>query len=296
MRATLVWALIALTCVLAVAATLAVGIQQVVLNTDRWVAAVGPLSADAGVQTSVANTAAAVTLNALDVQGRVQSLPGPLQKLAAPAGASLTQFVDDQAVNLVHTPQFATAWVDLNRGAHTAAVQLLRDELPAGSPVKMTNGELQLNLFALMPTAMQQVRESMNGQLPPDFGYVGIAPAGAVATAQQVVQLLDRTTGWLVVMATATLLLAVGVSRERLVTLLRLSAGIALGVLLAGLVLMAAQTGWTASLAERPINGALQAEASAVLTSLLQFMFVVFLAAALVAVVTFFARRFAVAS
>jgi hypothetical protein len=296
MRATIVWTLIALSCVLTVAATLAVGIQQVLLNTDRWVAAVGPLAADAGVQTSVASTAAAVTLNALDVQGRVQSLPTPLQRLAAPAGASLTQFVDDQAVNLVHTPQFATAWVELNRGAHTAAVQLLRDEQPAGSPVQVTNGELQLNLFALMPTVMQQLRESMNGQLPPDFGYVSIAPASAVVTAQQVVQFLDRTTGWLIVMATGTLLLAVSLSRERLVTLFRLSAGIALGVLLAGLALMAAQTGWMASMADRPINGALQAEASAVLTSLLQFMFIVFLAAALVALVTFAARRFAVAS
>jgi hypothetical protein len=296
MRTTIVWTLIALSCVLTVAATLAVGIQQVLLNTDRWVASVGPLAADAGVQTSVANTAAAVTLNALDVQGRVQSLPAPLQRLAAPAGASLSQFVDDQAVNLVHTPQFATAWVELNRGAHTAAVQLLRDEQPAGSPVQVTNGELQLNLFALMPTVMQQLRESMNGQLPPDFGYVSIAPASAVVTAQQVVQLLDRTTGWLIVMATGTLLLAVSLSRERLVTLFRLSVGIALGVLLAGLALMAAQTGWMASMADRPINAALQAEASAVLTSLLQFMFMVFLAAALVAAVTFVARRFAAAS
>jgi hypothetical protein len=119
MRATVVWLLIALSCVLMVAATLAVGIQQVLLNTDRWVAAVGPLSEDASVQSSVANTAAAVTLNALDVQGRVQSLPSPLQKVAAPAADNLTKLVNDQAVNLVHTPQFATAWVESNRAAHT---------------------------------------------------------------------------------------------------------------------------------------------------------------------------------
>jgi hypothetical protein len=196
----------------------------------------------------------------------------------------------------VHTPQFATAWVESNRAAHTAVVALLRDELPAGSPVALRNGEVQLNLFALMPSVMQRLRDSLSGQLPQDFGYVSVASAGAVATAQQAVQLLDRTTGWLLVVATATLLLAVGISRERLVTLFRLSVGIALGVLLVGLVLMAAQSGWMASMADRPINGALQAEVSAVLMSLLQFMFVVFLAAALLALVTFVARRFAAAS
>jgi hypothetical protein len=296
MRTAIVWTLIALSCVFCVAATLAVGIQQVLLNTDRWVAAVSPLAADAGVQSSVANTAAAVALGALDVQGRVQSLPAPLQRLAAPAGDSLTNFVTDQAVNVVHSPQFATVWVESNRAAHSAAVQLLRDEQPASSPVAVKNGEVQLNLFALMPSVMQQLRDSLSGQLPQDFGYVSVAPAGSLATAQRVVQLLDRTTGWLLVVATATLLLAVGISRERLVTLFRLSVGIALGVLLVGLVLMGVQGGWMASMADRPINGALQAEASAVLMSLLQFMFVVFLAAALVALVTFVARRFAAAS
>ena len=61
----MVWVLIVISCVLVVVGTLAVGVQQLLLNTDRWVAVVGPLAKDPTVQTSMADTAATLTVNAL---------------------------------------------------------------------------------------------------------------------------------------------------------------------------------------------------------------------------------------
>src|SRR5580765_5937333 len=68
-RSIAVWVLIVVSCVLMVLATLAVGLQQVLLNTDRWTAAIAPLARNPTVQASVADTAAGLTLNALDVRG-----------------------------------------------------------------------------------------------------------------------------------------------------------------------------------------------------------------------------------
>jgi hypothetical protein len=96
------------------------GVQQTLLNTDRWVAVVGPLASDPAVQSSVAETTAAVTLNALDVPSRTQSLPGPLRNIASPIQSTLSTFVDEQTQQLVASPQFALLWVTANRAIHEA--------------------------------------------------------------------------------------------------------------------------------------------------------------------------------
>ncbi len=41
-RTLVVWVLIDLSCALVVLGTIAVGVQQLLLNTDRWVSPVGP--------------------------------------------------------------------------------------------------------------------------------------------------------------------------------------------------------------------------------------------------------------
>ena len=128
-------------------------------------------------------------------------------------------------------------------------------------------------------------------QLPPDFGYVSQAPATTLATAQQALQVLDRVTWGLVLAALVFVAITLIVSVERRLTTLRLGLGIALGVLLAGLVLMIAQDKLVSSLAGQPISGAAEAAFAAVLSSLAQFMLIVFVAAAAVAFVAYVAGR-----
>ena len=285
----LVWVLIVAACVAVVLATLAIGVEQVLLNTDRWVGAVGPLASDPDVQSSLAEAAATQATTAIDTQ--LQSLPGPLQRLAAPTESGRNSFVHDQAHNLVQSPQFAQLWIDVNRAGHSALVQLLRGGATGSGALAVSNGDLQLNLLALMPELVQRVQQLPANLLPSapptDFGYVNLTSANALATAQQVVQLLDRTTWVLVVAAIVLILIALGVSSDRRVTALRLGVGVAIGTLALGLGLIVAQGRIVSSIADRPISGALQAALSAVLVSLGQFISLVFLAGAIVAVVAF---------
>jgi hypothetical protein len=272
---------------------MAIGIEQVLLNTDRWVGAVGPLASDPSVQSSLAEAAASQAITALDAQ--IQSLPGPLQRLATPAQSGLNSFVSDQAHNVVQSAQFAQLWTEVNRAGHAALVQLLRGEAPVGGAIAISNGELQLNLLALMPALVQRVQQVPANLLPAppttDFGYIDLAPAGALSSAQRLVQLLDRSTAALVIVAIVLILITLVLASNRRLTAMRLGLGVAIGLLLSGLGLLLVQGRIVSSVADRPISGALQAAMSAVLMSLGQFMFIAFLAAGVVAIVAFVAGR-----
>ena len=102
---TLTTVLTVISCVVIVLATISLGVQQTLLNTDRWVAVVGPLASNPQVQTSVAAATTAMTLNA--VQSRTQALPGPLNSLAAPLESALATTVNNVTTSLVQAPPFA---------------------------------------------------------------------------------------------------------------------------------------------------------------------------------------------
>jgi hypothetical protein len=292
-RGVLLWTLIALSCIAVVLATLAVGVQQLTLNTDRWVATVGPLASDPTVQSSVANAAAGQVVSALDVQRRVESLPRPLQRLAAPAESTLDTFVHEQALNVAQSTQFASLWTNVNRTGHPALVQVLRGETPSAALLRVSNGELQLNLLALLPglaERLQQLPANPLAAARADLGYVSIASAGQLATAQQVVQLLDRTS-LLLIAAVGLILATLIVSPDRRWTTLRLGLGIAIGMLLAGVGLLVARGSLAASVADRPIGGVVEVALSAVVLSLAQLIVVVFIVAAVVALVAFVLGR-----
>src|SRR5262249_37690096 len=157
------------------------------------------------VQASVAETTAALTLNALDVQGRTQSLPRPLQRVASPVESTVSTFVDQQTQQIVQSPQFAQLWVNANRVMHQSLVQLVRSgEPPANGAVKSSDGQVEINLLMLTPALrdrLQGAPSALLSQLSPDFGYVTIAQQSTLATLERAVQGLDALTLLLLVAA-----------------------------------------------------------------------------------------------
>jgi hypothetical protein len=315
------WVLVVLSCVLVVLGTVAVGIQQLLLNTDRWVAVVGPLARDPDVQSSMADTASRLTLNALDLQGRTQALPTPVRGLAAPIEAAIGSFVDDQSLHLMQSPEFSVLWEDLNRSVHRGLVQLLRGDTTDNGAVNVSNGEVQLDLLSLAPALMrrldefapevlaaplpasltdasmssadvrQRLTEVVGHQLPADFGYVPVASAASLVTLRQAVQLLDRASWGLILAAVVAVAVTLVVSLDRRLTLFRLGVGITLGMLLVGAALIVVDNRLLSSLGGRPISGAVQAALGAVLASIGQYLLVVAVLAAGVALIAYLAGR-----
>lgn len=289
---TLTTILTVISCLVIVLATVALGVQQTLLNTDRWVAVVGPLASDPQVQSSVAATTTAMTMDA--VQSRTQALPGPLANLAAPLESALATTVNNVTMQLVQAPQFAQLWVAANRSVHQALVQLLRGGDPTGSgAVKIDNGQVEVNLLLLTPALLDRLQQGaasvILSQLPSDFGYVSIAQASTLATLQRAVQALDLVTLALVVASPVLVVVTLMVSPQRRRTIMWLGIGIALGLLIVVLALFLAQSAVVASLSDRPISGAVQATISAVDVSVgigMLVVFIVAVAAALIAGLT----------
>jgi hypothetical protein len=289
-RSTLSAILTFVACLAIVVATIVLGLQQTLLNTDRWVAVVGPLASDPTVQTSVAQTTTAMTMNALDVQDRSRSLPGPLRNLAAPVESTLSTFVTNTATQLVQSPQFAQVWVGANREIHQGLVQFLRSgQLPADGAVKVDDGQVEVNLLMLMPTFLQVLQQgapaALASRLPTDFGYVSVGQVSSLATLQRAVRALDTLTLVLVVAAPVLVVVTFVVSPDRRRTAMWLGIGVALGMLIAAIVLLLAQAVVVGSLGNQPIAGAVQASLQAVLLSIGVGMLIVLVVATGVALV-----------
>jgi hypothetical protein len=291
---TLTTVLTVISCLVIVLATIAVGLQQTLLNTDRWVAVVGPLASDPQVESSVAAATTAMTMNA--VQSRTQALPGPLSNLAAPVESALSTAVNNVTTQLVQSPQFAALWVSANRAIHQALVQLLRGgDLSGSGAVKVDNGQVEVNLLMLTPALLDRLQQgaasAILSQLPSDFGYVSIAQASTLATLQRAVQALDSATLRLVLAAPILVVVTLIVSPHRRRTIICLGIGVALGMLIVAVPLLLAQGAVLTSLGNQPITGAVQAAMNAVVVSIGVGMLVVFVVAVAAALIAWFTGR-----
>lgn len=290
MRSTLAFLLTFLSCVAIVLATLAVGVQQTLLNTDRWVAVVGPLASDPTVQSSLAETAAAIAVNAVDAEGRAQSLPAPLRGLATPIQSGVSGLVTDQAMQLVQSPQFAQVWVTANRSIHQTLVQLLRSgEPPSNGAVRISDGQVELNVLMLAPGLMDQIQQrvpaAVLSRLAPDIGYVSIGQVSMLATMEEAVQAIDAIASALVVIAPVLVVVTLIVSPRRLRTTMWLGLGVGGGLVIAAAVLLVAQAEVVASINGQPIGGVVQATLHAFDASLGLGMLLAFVAAVVVALI-----------
>ena len=124
--------LVALTVLVFAAGVAGAWARRTVLDTDRYVATVGPLAEDPAVQEYLARTITNQIFLALDVQGRLESVlqerADRLVFLAGPITSSVQGFVQDQVDKVVSSEQFARLWTEVNRLAQESAVKLLQGD------------------------------------------------------------------------------------------------------------------------------------------------------------------------
>ena len=114
------------------------------LNTNGWVAAVGPLSKDPAVAGMVSHYVVGELFTQADIQGAAaDALPPKLQIFAGPLVTSLEQ-VADQAVNaLIMSDAFNNVWTAFNRTGHAAVMNVLKGN---GDRLYFQDGNLTLDL------------------------------------------------------------------------------------------------------------------------------------------------------
>jgi FtsH-binding integral membrane protein len=129
--------------ILLVLANVAFWAYFTLLNTNGWVAAVGPLSKDPAVAGMVSQYVVGELFAQADIQANVaEALPPQLQLFAGPMVVGLENVADQAVTDLIMSEAFNNIWVAFNRVSHTAITDVLKGQ---GDRLYFQDGNLTLD-------------------------------------------------------------------------------------------------------------------------------------------------------
>jgi hypothetical protein len=248
--------LIVVACLLAPLSVVAVWTHDFVVDTDRYVATVGPLADDPAVQGAVTDRVTTLVAQQLDLPARVaqvaEALPGgtlgahgatALNALSGPIVSGITGFIHSAVAKVVASSAFATVWTGANRTVHSSVVKALTGQ--GGGTVQLSGNDVTIDLAPVIAQVRTQLVDSGFGlaaSIPTVHTSFTVASSGTVPKVRTGFRLLEIAGNWLpiatVVVAAAGVLLAV----RRRTALIGAGIGIAAGMLVLGIGLAVGRT------------------------------------------------------
>ena len=246
-RAVVAAVLAFLTGLLMITAVVSVWTTRTALNTDKFVARVGPVIEQPAVQDAVATEVS--TQLAGYLQPKVAAaLPDNLQFLAAPISSGLQTVLDKQVRKVIGSDAFTKVWDQALTLSHQEVVSVLKGDNQA---VAVVNGKVVIdlipvvnevlqNMSAQLPTifgqtialqlpadaSLDRIRSAVSTylgvQLPPDFAQIPIANESDLTAAQSGVKIVNTSTVLVVLLALLALVLALVITPGRRRTLLQI--------------------------------------------------------------------------
>jgi len=214
-------------------------LRGTILNTDRWVAAVGPLSRNETVANAVSTYVVDSLFEAADVEQLIQqALPSEYSFLSGVLTGAVQNLSQETVTKLVQGDQFNAVWVVLNRAAHQAIMGVLRGK---GDLLYLKDGQLTLDLSDLFGF----VSSTLNlGNVPALQGlqtqFVLLA-SQQVAAVQGALAMIDTVGLLFPFLALGALFLAWLLSMWRRRTVVWIGIGIAVAMTLSLLVFVLTQ-------------------------------------------------------
>jgi hypothetical protein len=241
--------------------------RAVVLDTDRFVATVGPAIDEPAVQQALSVRLTDRVMEGLQIEDRVSSaisnlaprdLPVPPSLLAGPIADGIRNVLLDRTEQFLASDAVRTLWFEALTRAHGRAVALLRGEDSGAATVEgdavyvdllpMMNNALQaleqplsdiFNRSIDIPTitaanvsqATSALEDQFGVQLPDDFGKIKVFESDALPAAQAAVATADRVIYLLVALTIVLAIVALVLSTRRLRTVLWLGFGAAIGLI-----------------------------------------------------------------
>jgi hypothetical protein len=189
-RRTVAVVLVALASLVALLAILAIWLNRQALNTDNWAKTSSELLEQPVIQNRLAARLTDELFASVDVEAALADvLPPRAEPLAGPAANALRTQVEKQARRALQQPEVQQLWVDANAAAHAQLLDVLEG---GGTTVSTTNGEVTLDLKALL--AELQERVGVGGRLrkvlPASATEIRLFRSGELSTAQDVVRVL----------------------------------------------------------------------------------------------------------
>jgi hypothetical protein len=183
------WVLVVLSTILVIAAATAWWVHATLLDTDRFMAIVGPAISSDAFEAQLSETLADATTEALDLEARIEDRlsavdaflasglidalglgdvaidiisrldPPKLADLAAPMAAALDDGITNAIDDLVRSDRFGDAVEGSIRRAHAAAVTIATEDLAEYDNVRVEEGALVVDTLPLVGDAIRTVIE-----------------------------------------------------------------------------------------------------------------------------------------
>ncbi len=222
--------LVAVLSPLAVVATWA---RDEVSDTDQFVDTMSPLARDRAVQDAVIDRISTEILSRLDVEAvtdeAVQALTdrgvpprvaASLEALGAPLAQGVEGFVRGQVTELVRSDEFAEAWDDATRQAHSQMVAVLTGE--GNDAVEVEGNTVRLQLAVIIDAVKARLVDSgftLAERLPPVSAEFTVFRSSDITKAQSAFRLLEAAARILPVLTLLLLVVAVLIAPRRRRTL-----------------------------------------------------------------------------
>ena len=228
--------LLVLGCGLVALSLIAAYVRSTVLDTDRYVSTMAPIAASPDVQQAVADKLDAAITSRVDFDALLrEALPDTADPLAPALAGGLQQAIRSRIDAFVASDRFESLWEEANRGAHARVVALLTTG--ESNRLRLEGDTVYLDLGP----AVDRVREGLQERdldrlaaaIPPTVdGRVTLLQSEGFVKAREGVDLLERLTIVLPILALLCLAGHVALSRPRRRGLLRVGLGLVVTALL----------------------------------------------------------------
>ncbi|MFC6593862.1 hypothetical protein [Kitasatospora paranensis] len=274
--------LIVIASLLSMLAVIAVWTSDIVGNTDRYVSTMAPLATQPDVQDAVTNRVTQVVLDQIDVKALVQQLSDAAAQQGVPPNAAkliggltgpitsgLTDLVHSTVQRVVTSSQFETVWVEANRLIHTSLDKALTGK--GGGAVSLNNNQVSIDIAPIVDRVKTQLVDAGLGvaaRIPEVHTNFVVFASKDIGKVKTYFRLLEVMGAWLPIITVLIAAVGVFLAVHRRRALIGAGIGIALAMLLLGIVL----TVFRAFYLDHLPPGANQAAAGAVYDTLIRFM------------------------
>lgn len=208
-------------------ANVALWADRIVLNDDRYTAAVAPLAKNADVQAALQQYAFDELTNRVDfVQVTKDVLPERADILAVPIAAQLKNYANQAIGKVVRSDQFATLWENTARRSHSQFIAAVKAN---GTKTSLDMSDLYTYISGqLQGTSLQFVA---NRTLPAGIGQIQVLDTTALKAVHNGIAALGISLFALIAIAIGSFAGAILMSSRKLFTTRWIGIGVVIGVI-----------------------------------------------------------------
>jgi hypothetical protein len=234
--------------------------HRTLLNTDQYVSTIGPIASDPAVTAALTTKVSNEIYDAIDVQTVISdALPPKAHFLAGPISGGVHDFISKTVGTVLASQAFHTIWTEANRFAHSQFIDIINGDSKA---VTTSDGEVVLNLVPMvnevladiqtkasgltgkpvkLPTisptdppakACMKISDALHRPLPANCAQIALFPAKGLNSIRHIVKIFNAAAIALLVITPILFIAALLVSHRRRRTLLQLSIGGVIGLVI----------------------------------------------------------------